>query len=161
MIYAPSLASCSMWHNVVPQLDCSATGCLTLSGDVPHMVSFHLSVEFRKGLAWFYHFLPLTNRVFLIHEDARQPVPHFMDACTSGCRALMGLETYHSQFLNHIPQQGISICHLEVLNATVAIKSWAPKYANRLVHLFSDNTTAVSIFQAGRGRDPFLQACTC
>ena len=41
----------------------------------------------------------------------------------------------------------------------VAIKLWAPKYTNRLVHLFSNNSTVVTIFQAERGRDPFLQAC--
>ena len=34
-----------------------------------------------------------------------------------------------------------------------------PKLAKHLVHLFSDNQTAVAIFQAGRGSDPFLQVC--
>ena len=28
------------------------------------------------------------------------------------------------------------------------------------MHLFSDSTKAVTIFQAGKGRDQFIQACT-
>ena len=39
-----------------------------------------------------------SNGIFLIHEDDRHHVPLFMDACTSGCGALMGLEAYHSWF---------------------------------------------------------------
>ena len=50
----------------------------------------------------------------------------------------MGLEAYHSQFLEHILHQDLSICHLEALNAMVAITLWDPKYANRLVHLLLD-----------------------
>ena len=46
----------------------------------------HLSVEFQKDSACFQCFLPQTNGVFLIHEDARQPVILIMDACTPGCR---------------------------------------------------------------------------
>ena len=45
----------------------------------------HLSAGFCKDLAWFHHFLPHTNGVFLIHEDDRQPGPLFVYACTSGC----------------------------------------------------------------------------
>ena len=41
----------------------------------------------------------------------------------------------------------------------VAIKMWAPHLADRLVHLFSDNANTVTIFQAGRARDKFIQAC--
>ena len=70
----------------------------------------------------------------------------------------MGLEAYHSLFPTQILQKDLSICHLKALNATVAIKMWAPKYVNRLVHLFPDNTTAVAIFQAGRWKDYFLKA---
>ena len=40
----------------------------------------------------------------------------------------------------------------------VAIKLWAPQLAHKLVHPFLDNATVVSIFQAGRDRDDFIQA---
>ena len=40
----------------------------------------------------------------------------------------------------------------------MAVKVWAPHFRGHLVHLFSDNATAVAIFQAGRSRDDFIQA---
>ena len=64
------------------------------------------------------------------------------------------------QFPPHILHPDLSICHLEALNAVVAVMVWAPKFANHLVHLFSDNATAVAICQAGKGSDSFLKACT-
>ena len=39
-----------------------------------------------------------------------------------------------------------------------AVKVLAPMFTRQLVHLFSDNTTAVTIFQVGKGRDAFIQA---
>ena len=54
----------------------------------------------------------------------------------------------------HIAHKNHSIGQLKALNAVVAIKVWAPTFTNQLVHLFSDNSTAVAIFQAGRGKDP-------
>ena len=33
-------------------------------------------------------------------------------------------------------------------------------YQAAIVHLFSNNTTAVAIFQVGNGRDTFIQGCT-
>ena len=36
---------------------------------------------------------------------------------------------------------------------------WAPHLAHKLVHRFFDNETVVAIFQAGRDRDEFIQAC--
>ena len=41
----------------------------------------------------------------------------------------------------------------------VGVKIWAPHFTGQLVHLFSDNATAVAIFQASKGRDAFIQAC--
>ena len=32
----------------------------------------------------------------------------------------------------------------------------APFFSHQLVHLFSDNSAAVSLFQAGQWHDPFL-----
>ena len=40
----------------------------------------------------------------------------------------------------------------------MAVKVWAPHFRGQLVHLFFDNATVVAIFQAGRGRDDFIQA---
>ena len=39
------------------------------------------------------------------------------------------------------------------------VKVWVPHNKGQLVHLFSDNATAVAIFQAGKGQDNFIQVC--
>ena len=54
--------------------------------------------------------------------------------------------------------KNLSICHLEALNAVVAIKVWVPSFTKQLVHLSFDNATAVAILQVGRGNDSFLQS---
>ena len=51
------------------------------------------------------------------------------------------------------------IYHLEAINAIATINTWAKLFSNRLVHPKCDNETAVTIFQAGCGRDHFIQAC--
>ena len=63
------------------------------------------------------------------------------------------------EFPSHILHQQLSICHKETLNAVADSKVWAPIFTKQLVHLFADNTTAVAIFQAERGRDTFINAC--
>ena len=114
----------------------------------PLQGSITLSSGFRKDLAWFRHFLSSFNGIQLIHEDTRVPLPLYVDACTSGCRAVTTSEAYHTRFPHPIVQQDSSICHLEVLNAVVAVKICAPMFKNQLVHLFPDNTTAMAIFPA-------------
>ena len=125
----------------------------------PEQGRIALSPEFKMDVAWFSKYLPTTDRVFIIHEDDRVPVHLFVDACTSGCGAVTKWAAYHTQFAPHVVREGHPICHLEALNAVVAITLWAPSFSKSLVHLFSDNTTAVAIFHVGRGRDSFLQAC--
>ena len=130
----------------------------TLRACPPHG-SIKLSTEFQKDLAWFHHFLPLTNGIFIIHEDNRTPVHIYVDSCSTGCGGLCGKEAYHARFLAGILAQQLSICHLEAINCVVALRQWATQLKDCLVHLHCDSATAVAILQAGRGRDSFLQAC--
>ena len=96
----------------------------------------------------------------MIHEQSRTPILLFMDPSTSGCGAVTTAQAYHMVPTPHTLHPNLYICHLEPLNALVALKVWTPMFTGYLVHLFSDNPTAVAIFQAGRGRDTFIQACT-
>ena len=76
-----------------------------------------------------------------------------------GAGAVLADEAYHTEFPAHILLKKRPICHLEVLNAMVALITWVAKLCGKLGHLYCDNTTAVVVFHAGHGRDPFLQAC--
>ena len=70
----------------------------------------------------------------------------------SGCGALIVGRAYHATFPPRVLQDNPLICHLETLNATLAIKLWAPQFVHHLIHLFCDKQAAITIFQA------FLQA---
>ena len=126
----------------------------------PEQRSFTLSSEFRNDFAWFDHFLPTADGMFLIHQDERHLVHLYIDACMFGCGALTAGRAYHTTFLPRVLWDNALISHLEALNATLAIKLWAPQFAHQLIHLFCDNHAAVTIFQARWGKDAFLQVCT-
>ena len=57
-----------------------------------------LSEEFQKDLNCFATYLPTSNRVYMIHEDDRVPIPLYIDACSTGAGAICLLEAYHMQF---------------------------------------------------------------
>ena len=40
-----------------------------------------------------------------------------------------------------------------------ALRTWTHKIQGRHVHFHMDNTMAATIFQLGRGKDTFIQAC--
>ena len=105
--------------------------------------------------------LPRTSRNFIISQETRDPVKLLVDACGTGCGAMCPPEAYHMHtvFWDRVLVVQCPICELKVLNALVALRRWVPWPRGSLVHLFSDGATAVAIFQAGRGRDPLIQAC--
>ncbi len=119
-----------------------------------------LGEEFKKDLNWFKSYLASTNGVFIIQkEEVRAPAHLYVDSSTAACGGFSGTEAYHHKFPQTLISRGLSICHLEAINAVAALKLWAPSLRGQLVHLHSDSATAVAIMQAGRGRNPFLQAC--
>ena len=70
----------------------------------------------------------------------------YIDACSTGCGGCTDTDAYHTKFPFHIMAEDKPICHLEALNTVVALRLWAPQLVHKLVHLFADNATAVSIF---------------
>ena len=160
MILGHFWASLYLWLSIAPQPAFLPIGCWRLCMHAPCTAAcIALSHQFRKDLAWFRQYLPQTTGVFLIHEDSTAPISLFVDACTTGCRAVIAGQAYHK--VSPPPTSSTKIClsHLEALNALVVVKVWVPHFRGHLVHLFSDNATAVAIFQTGRGRDVFIQVC--
>ena len=51
------------------------------------------------------------------------------------------------------------ICKLEAINTMVALKCWTPQLRGNKLVLDSDSATAVSVFQAGKSPNSFIQAC--
>ena len=78
----------------------------------------------------------------MISQDDRLPVELLRDACIMKCGALCHLEAYYALLMLQMIARQHPICHLEVLNTVVAIRSWAPHLRGRIVRLYSDSTTS-------------------
>ena len=136
------------------KLASSLTSCSRLSASTLPVVPSH---SHQKDQAWFVNYLPTDQGVFIIHPEDRTPVCLYVDACETGCGAVFDSHAYHDLLTSSVLQASPLICHLEALNAAVALKLWNPILSHRRVHLFCDNAAAVCIFQVGESHDPFLQ----
>ena len=82
-----------------------------------------------------------------------------LDACLTGCGAIIGTQYYAEQFPPGILEQGHEIAHLELLNIVVAIKVWARQWSGQRVRIQCDNMNACIAIQTGRSRDSYMQCC--
>lgn len=117
-----------------------------------------LDEEFKKDLLWFNRFLPEYNGVHLIDSPTGHEAVE-LDSCLSGCGAIYGQEYYHTTFPDSILRQRRPICHLEMLNIVVAVKTWALQWQHKIVTIYCDNSPAINVLTSGRGRDCFLLQC--
>ena len=53
----------------------------------------------------------------------------------------------------------LSIVHLEMLNALLAVKMWAQDWADTSVCMYCDNRAVVGVISSGRSKDEYLGAC--
>ena len=82
-----------------------------------------------------------------------------LDACLTGCGALVGNQHYHEEFPREVQEQGHTIAHLEHLNIVVSLKMWAHQWQHHKVRIYSDNINACIAVQTGWSRDDFMQDC--
>jgi hypothetical protein len=124
----------------------------------PLQGSVLLTDDFRKDLSWFTKFMTGSNGVYLLDKKLEKPVIIKVDSCLTGGGGWCRDQAYSKVYSPALQAQQLPICALECMNALAAFRQWAPSLNNRHVQLQSDSATAVAVLQAGRGRDPFLQA---
>ena len=95
----------------------------------------------------------------LFHICQCCPTSIAVGSCLTGGGGHFGPHIYHTVYPDFILQLGLNISELEMLNALIAIKLWAPMLRNHAIRLQCDNSAAVSVLQTGRGRDSFLLSC--
>ena len=117
-----------------------------------------LTTEFKSDLNWFARFLPQYNGIHFIDVQMIE-IRVEADSCLTGCGALCENSYYHEMYPKHIIDQNLSICHLELLNIVIAVKTWAPSWSSKRVRILCDNTVAISTLQNARSRDKFLLQC--
>ena len=126
--------------------------------ECPQVGRVVLGDDFRKDMAWFQKYMAVTNGVYLLDQDFGTPVIIQVDSCQTGAGGICDKQAYHVQYSEELLKRGLDICHLECLNALAAVRLWGPVLKHRNIQLQSDSATAVAVLQAGRGRDPLLQA---
>ena len=72
-----------------------------------------------------------------------------------GAGAICRWEAYHTEFPGDILRDEHPICHLEAVNAVVALKTWVPQIQVSPVHLYTEYAKAMAIVQLCRGRDTY------
>ena len=124
------------------------------------MTSFYIPIthDMRADLAWFQEFGRSWNGVAMIPNHVPTKTI-LVDACLTGIGGADDRRAYAAR----VARQGMSaanIAHLEAVNIVVAMHTLLTP-ADRGGHIVirCDNSAAVSVFQTGRGRDPFLLEC--
>ena len=114
---------------------------------------------FKADIHWISQYLPLYNGIQMIPRNPTLDTPISVDSCLTGGGGHFGNRIYYTAYPEFILQQALNISELEMLNALIAIKLWAPMLSNHVVRLQCDNSAAVSVLQSGRGRASFLLSC--
>jgi len=114
---------------------------------------------FKADVNWILQYLPLYNGIQMIPRSPTMDIPIAVDSCLSGGGGHFGSNIYHTAYPDFILNLGLNISELEMLNALIAIKLWAPLLRDHIVRLQCDNSAAVSVLQTGRGRASFLLSC--
>jgi hypothetical protein len=118
-----------------------------------------LQNDFKQDLSWFRRYLPTCNGIFMLQPAQPHPVHVWVDSCTSGCGGMALDECYHAVYPPSVQARGLEICHLEMLNSLIALRLWATRLTEQVVHLHCDSMVAIAVLQMGAGRDQFLLAC--
>ena len=119
-----------------------------------------LSLGFKQDLKFFETLLPHFNGIKIMDKQAIECQETLeLDACLTGCGAVMGTQYYTEEFPQGLLVEQHNIARLEMLNIVVAVKVWARQWSGRRVRIQCDNTNACIAIQTGRSRDAYMQSC--
>ena len=97
--------------------------------------------------------------MYIMRDDDRTAVPMYIGACFTAAGTICRLQAYHDEFPPHIISTNHPIFQLEVVNALATLQKCMPKFKGQLIHIFMDNVMGAILFQLGKGRDTYIQAC--
>ncbi len=118
-----------------------------------------LSDDFRLDLLWIDEFMPQYNGVDVIDKAPTFPVDLIIDSCLTGGGGHLGHLWFAFKYPQHILDQQFNIAELEMINALIAVKFFAPNLQGHSVLLRCDNAPTVCILQNGRGKSSTLLHC--
>ncbi|XP_057312267.1 uncharacterized protein LOC130653768 [Hydractinia symbiolongicarpus] len=115
-----------------------------------------LTLEFHRDMVWWDEFLDTFNGQCDFHD--KRPVTALQtDACSSAVGGFYLGDWFYSNLLVYSPS--LSCLHInfkEALCVVLSAARWASAWRNKTVHVYCDNTAAVSMLNKGTTRNPLM-----
>ena len=120
-----------------------------------------INTEMRKYLVWWDTFLTDYNGVSCIPDNvwSRPDEIFSCDSCLSGCGACSSTHFFHFELPDSIIQQGYYINQFELYVILIAVREWAPMFADKNIFIYYDNQTSVQVLHHGHVDCTFMQKC--
>ena len=132
---------------------------LAVFRDNPHKNRIKLTKEFHKDILWFINFLPFFSGSTKIFKDEVSDINSLhIDACLTGAGGVWNSRVYAAPIPTFVGLN-LSIAHLEMINVLIALRVWAPLWAQSTVKFSCDNLAVVQVVTSGKTKDSFLNAC--
>jgi hypothetical protein len=128
---------------------------LALLREAPQVGQIKISVDFKKDLAWFVHFLPSYNGVYIMEPNKQEHIIHInfsMNIC-GGCFCGKYFTALIPNFVGHLVHCN---AHREMLSVVIATKLWAREWEGGKVLVNLREQHVIELLQSGRSRDPLL-----
>ena len=124
-----------------------------------HKNRIKLTKEFHKDVEWFTNFLPFfSGSTKIFREEASYINSLNIDACLTGVGGIWNDRVYAAPIPAFVGFN-LNITHLEMLNVLIALRVWAPHWAQSMVRFSCDNLAVVQVVTSGKTKDSFLNAC--
>ena len=81
------------------------------------------------------------------------------DRCLTGCGACSTTHYFHFQLINLIILQGKYLNQFELYSILIAVREWAPDFAEKNIFIYCDNSTSVQVLDSGCTDCTFVQSC--
>ena len=113
-----------------------------------------VTCDMRADITWWLRFMDMFNGTVPM-VDYRPVAPVSIDACSEAAGAFFLDSFIYTPWASAGESvQSLHINHKEVMALEPAAHCWAPLWANKLVHVHSDNQAAVAIINKGSCKNP-------
>ena len=95
---------------------------------------------------------------FIFRDEASHINSLHIDACLTGVGGIWNNRVYAAPIPTFVGLN-LNITHLEMINVLIALRVWAPHWAQSMVSFSCDNLAVVQVVTSGKTKDSFLNAC--
>ena len=145
----------------VPHADRFFSRILQQLRNTPQYGKHDFNTDLLQDIKWFENFASLYNGVYLLPTKQKQQWVIESDACLEAGGAWSETKFFSQTFSPSVLEKSYPITQLEALTVIHALKYLLPPDPqNFIIVLNTDNKASQSVLSSGKGRNPFLTACS-